>query len=482
MLETSSNIVRYDGNGVTDEFDYPFLIFQASDLKVYVDGALVSNSNYTIDGVGVEAGGTVTFTVSPGSGTENVVLERVAAFTQPVSIAEGSKFPASIVESAHDRNTMLSQQLDSRVNRCVQLNVAFATSADDLTLSANAATRATKVIAFDADGTGLTLVSGGGAAEAEIFAQAAANSAANAAQSASDAANSYNAMVTLSGTISDLLNAAISGFVTGDVKISLKTTAVSGWVFMNDGTIGSAASGATNRANADTEDLYTLLWDGYNDEYFPVTGGRGASAAADFAANKPMRLGYAVGRAMYAAGTGQSFVEGVDGDVDTSLDTFTVPSNVDTWITGMAVTLTLASGTITGLTSGNVYYVIRNSATTIKLASTTLNAQNGTAINLTAKSSPVWSLSHAYAARPAGSFWGEQIHAPSASEVAPHSHSHSHSLPGVWKTGGGSNNPSGSGTSTPSGGVTAVSAVVAGGGVYMPLATPGFGVHVLIKL
>lgn len=482
MLETSSNVVRYDGNGVTDEFDYPFLIFQASDLKVYVDGALVSNSNYTIDGVGVEAGGTVAFTVAPGSGTENVVLERVAAFTQPVSIAEGSKFPASIVESAHDRNTMLSQQLDSRVNRCVQLNVAFATSADDLTLSANAATRATKVIAFDADGTGLTLVDGGGAAEAEVFAQAAANSAAAAAQSASDAANSYNAMVTLSGTISDLLNAAISGFVTGDIKLTLKTTGVSGWVFMDDGTIGSTASSATTRANDDTEDLYTLLWNGYNDEYFPVTGGRGASAAADFAANKEMRLGYAVGRALYAAGTGESVVEGVDGGVDTSLDTFTVPSNVDTWITGMPVVLTLASGTITGLTSGNTYYIIRNSTTTVKLASTTLNAQNGTAINMTAKSSPVWSLTHTFSSRAAGSFWGEQAHAPKADEVGPHSHSHSHSLPNIWRGTGGSNNPSGGGTSTLGGGSTGVSAVTAGGGFYMPIAPPGMGVHVLIKL
>lgn len=93
-------------------------------------------------------------------------------------------------------------------------------------------------------------------------------------------------------------------FITGDVKFTLRTTAPTGWVMMNDGTIGSAASGATTRANADTEALYTLLWNGVSNTYAPVSGGRGASAAADFAANKPIRLPLALGRALAAAGSG----------------------------------------------------------------------------------------------------------------------------------------------------------------------------------
>lgn len=97
---------------------------------------------------------------------------------------------------------------------------------------------------------------------------------------------------------------ASGGFDTGDVKLTLKTTAPAGWVLANDGTIGSATSGATTRANADTEDLFTLLWANVADAYAPVSGGRGANAAADWAANKTIGLTKMLGRALAVAGSG----------------------------------------------------------------------------------------------------------------------------------------------------------------------------------
>lgn len=97
---------------------------------------------------------------------------------------------------------------------------------------------------------------------------------------------------------------AAGGFTTGDVKLTLKATADAGWIMCNDGTIGSASSGATTRANADTEALYTLLWNNVSNTYAAVTGGRGASAAADFAANKPLALTKMLGRALALSGTG----------------------------------------------------------------------------------------------------------------------------------------------------------------------------------
>jgi len=59
-----------------------------------------------------------------------------------------------------------------------------------------------------------------------------------------------------------------------------------GWIRCNGRTIGSVASGATERANADTEDLFGHLWTNYSNTFAPIAGGRGASAAADWAANK----------------------------------------------------------------------------------------------------------------------------------------------------------------------------------------------------
>lgn len=82
----------------------------------------------------------------------------------------------------------------------------------------------------------------------------------------------------------------------GTVAAFRRKTAPTGWVKENGGTIGSAASGATTRANADTINLYTVLWNEFDNTELPIqtSGGspttRGASAAADFAANKRMPL------------------------------------------------------------------------------------------------------------------------------------------------------------------------------------------------
>lgn len=64
----------------------------------------------------------------------------------------------------------------------------------------------------------------------------------------------------------------------------------SGWVRDNGRTIGSATSGATERANADTSALFVYLWTNFSNTICPVSTGRGASAAADFAANKTITL------------------------------------------------------------------------------------------------------------------------------------------------------------------------------------------------
>jgi hypothetical protein len=92
---------------------------------------------------------------------------------------------------------------------------------------------------------------------------------------------------------------------TGDVRLTLRASAPAGWVAMNDGTIGDASSGGSTRANADCQALFTLLWQSIPNAWCPVSGGRGASAAADWAAHKTITLPRVLGRALAAAGTGQ---------------------------------------------------------------------------------------------------------------------------------------------------------------------------------
>lgn len=90
-----------------------------------------------------------------------------------------------------------------------------------------------------------------------------------------------------------------TAFTTGDLKITHKVTADTGWILWSNGTIGDGSSSATIRANADCATLFALYWDNYSNTLCPiytsagVVSTRGASAAADFAAHK--RLGVPVG-------------------------------------------------------------------------------------------------------------------------------------------------------------------------------------------
>jgi len=95
---------------------------------------------------------------------------------------------------------------------------------------------------------------------------------------------------------------AYSPWSTGDIKPTFKITADAGWVLMNDGTLGDASSGGTARANADTSALFSLLWT--NIPALTISGGRGGSAASDYAAHKTITLPLALGRAFFGAGAG----------------------------------------------------------------------------------------------------------------------------------------------------------------------------------
>lgn len=117
-------------------------------------------------------------------------------------------------------------------------------------------------------------------------------------------------------------------FQTGDTKKTYALTLPSGWVWAAGRTVGSAFSNATERANADTQNLFNLFWQ-YDPTLYPIytsagaLSTRGVSAAADWAANKAVMVGDERGRTDFgkdnmggtAAGrlTGQPF--GINGNV-----------------------------------------------------------------------------------------------------------------------------------------------------------------------
>lgn len=113
----------------------------------------------------------------------------------------------------------------------------------------------------------------------------------NAANGAAD--QDYVTMSQLNAVIASVTSGVVP---TGTVAGFRMTAAPSGWIKENGGTIGSAASNATTRANADTEALFTLLWNNFNQATLPIQNSagavttRGANAATDFAAAKRMPL------------------------------------------------------------------------------------------------------------------------------------------------------------------------------------------------
>jgi microcystin-dependent protein len=97
-------------------------------------------------------------------------------------------------------------------------------------------------------------------------------------------------------TVEKLADAVQQALVpAGAVQAFAMNSAPSGWLAANGSTIGSASSGATN-ASADYSALFTVLWDNWTNTLLPILNSagaastRGASASADFAANKRLPL------------------------------------------------------------------------------------------------------------------------------------------------------------------------------------------------
>jgi len=105
--------------------------------------------------------------------------------------------------------------------------------------------------------------------------------------------------MSIAGSLQDSNSVAVVGMPTGAMMMYGATTAPTGWVRCNGRTIGNAASSATERASSDTSSLFTFLWTNYSDSVCAVGGGRGASAAADYAANKAIAIPDLRGRAFF---------------------------------------------------------------------------------------------------------------------------------------------------------------------------------------
>lgn len=118
-VEASS--ISYDGNDIADEFAVPFKFMETDDLLVRTsddDGdtytTLVEGVDYTVDGEGEDAGGTVT-TTDPVATDSIIVIDRNTDITQETDFAPQGAFPAVRHETALDKLTLICQELNRRL-------------------------------------------------------------------------------------------------------------------------------------------------------------------------------------------------------------------------------------------------------------------------------------------------------------------------------------------------------------------------------
>jgi hypothetical protein len=129
-VSVTTTLISYSGNGTLTIFPYNFRIFADTDLEVTLISALGQATvqqlgvDYTVSGVGVQAGGNVTMATAPASGTV-LRIERILPVLQETAYTEGDNFPAAAHEEALDRQTMISQQLSAKMDRLPILPETF---------------------------------------------------------------------------------------------------------------------------------------------------------------------------------------------------------------------------------------------------------------------------------------------------------------------------------------------------------------------
>ena len=117
----------YVGTGDVNSYTFPFRVFAADQVKVYVraadaaSGTLLDTTQYSVTLASASAqtvGGTVTLSAPLAAGAKLVILSNIP-YTQLLALQNQGAFNAEDLNAACDKNTALSQQLLDRLDRAV---------------------------------------------------------------------------------------------------------------------------------------------------------------------------------------------------------------------------------------------------------------------------------------------------------------------------------------------------------------------------
>lgn len=151
----------YVGTGLVDTFAYDFKIFAASDLQVTVLGVnngettLAYPADFDVEGVGLSNGGSITLAAGALTSGYLLTIRRVVALEQNTVMRNQQGFFPETQEAKADYLTMIAQQQQDALDRCVRVPV---TTSPDIFDTQLPAPQALRYLRYNADASALEAI------------------------------------------------------------------------------------------------------------------------------------------------------------------------------------------------------------------------------------------------------------------------------------------------------------------------------------
>lgn len=145
---------QYTATSGQTVFTVSFEFFENADLKVYKNAVLQTiTTHYTVTGAGVTGGGSITLTSGATAG-DIITIVRDIPVKRVTDFPTSGPFNISALNTELDKIVAMVQEREDDITRVVQLSEADTSTS--LTLPA-AASRASKVLGFDATGNAIVM-------------------------------------------------------------------------------------------------------------------------------------------------------------------------------------------------------------------------------------------------------------------------------------------------------------------------------------
>jgi len=452
---------QYVAAGGETKFTITFDFDLSTDIVVYetLDGAdpdeasdLVPASSYVVSGAGFDTPSVQRFITldstaypsgSPASSTWTII--RDMPLTRSTDFKEKGNFSSANLNEEFDRTFAAIQQVEQRLEKLgltyIENQILDSGGADN-TIPKLAAPSGGKLHVWTTNSAGdlidgeLVEDSGYSTLRSELINDESGSDGAKIV-GYYNSAESPNQTTVHAAMDALFARPSSSGWSTGDIKLTMKAAPDSGFIMMDDGTLG--LTGATYNGTT-YQDLYNFLWTNIADAQCPVTpGGRGASAAADWAANKIIRLPLAVGRHMALSGDGGATLASTfTTDFATAPTILTLTSTAN-FIAGMKVQLTTTGSLPAPLATSTDYYINISSATQLTVSTSPSNYTSATVVTLTSNGSGTHTITPQWSTQVIGGYHGFTDHILSVAELTQHTHDSTIYEPiGTGAYGGGS--------------------------------------------